>query len=164
MLAIAGGAAAVAVNEWRMPAEISQQSGGMVAFGDMVLFVLASGALALAPTFFLVRLAVEKSPRALMGALMLLAAAGPASWLMVLYFSDPANSAVSRAAPPILGLLIAFAAIPRMVAGPVLVAVEGGAFYFLTDTTARKLLIAAILMDLVPLTLFGLHMMHAILR
>src|SRR5689334_1208331 len=83
-LALAGGCAAVALNEWRMPQEISQSSGGMAAFGDMVLFVLVAGAIALVPTWFLLRLAFEFAPRAALGLLLLLAIAGPASWLVTM--------------------------------------------------------------------------------
>jgi hypothetical protein len=56
VLAIAGGCVVVALNELFMPAEISQTSGGMVVFGDMILFVLAAGALGLVPTWFLLKL------------------------------------------------------------------------------------------------------------
>jgi hypothetical protein len=59
-LSLAGGLAAVAVNELFMPAEIAETSPGMVAFGDMILFVLAAGVLGLAPTWFLLKLAVAK--------------------------------------------------------------------------------------------------------
>src|ERR1035441_9884779 len=62
-LSVAGGVAAVAVNELRMPADIAQTSPGMVAFGDMILFVLAAGFFSLAPTWFLLKLSVEKAPR-----------------------------------------------------------------------------------------------------
>ena len=48
-LSVAGGVAAVAINELRMPADIAQTSPGMVAFGDMILFVLVAGFLSLAP-------------------------------------------------------------------------------------------------------------------
>jgi hypothetical protein len=42
-LSAGGGLAAVAVNELLMPADIAQASRGMVAFGDMILFVLVAG-------------------------------------------------------------------------------------------------------------------------
>ena len=58
-LSIAGGLAAVAVNELRIPDEIKETSGGMVAFGDMVLFVLAAGFLSLVPTWFLLKVFVH---------------------------------------------------------------------------------------------------------
>src|ERR1051325_6200152 len=81
VLAVAGGCVAVALNELFMPEEISQASGGMVAFGDMILFVLATGALGLVPTWFLLRLCVEKAPRIVLALVLLMAVLGPASWL-----------------------------------------------------------------------------------
>jgi hypothetical protein len=42
-LCIVAGFAAVTVNELRMPADVAQGSPGMVAFGDMILFVLVTG-------------------------------------------------------------------------------------------------------------------------
>ena len=83
-LSVAGGVAAVAVNELRMPADIAQTSPGMVAFGDMILFVLATGFFSLAPTWFLLKLSVEKAPRALLATELLIAAMGPVSWLAMI--------------------------------------------------------------------------------
>jgi uncharacterized membrane-anchored protein len=80
-LAVAGGFAAV--NELFMPADIAQGSPGMVAFGDMILLVLVAGFLSLVPTWFVSKLSVEKAPRALLAAVLLIAALGPASWLAV---------------------------------------------------------------------------------
>jgi len=57
-----GGFVAVAANEAFMPASIAQTSGGMVAFGDMILFVLVAGFFSLAPTWFLLKLSVENAP------------------------------------------------------------------------------------------------------
>jgi hypothetical protein len=82
-LAIGGGIAAVAVNEFLIEDAIQQSSGGMVAFGDMIVFVLASGFLGLAPSWFLLKLCVEVIPRSLIAAELLFAAIGPASWLAV---------------------------------------------------------------------------------
>jgi hypothetical protein len=62
VLSVGGGLAAVAVNELFMPADVAQTSPGMVAFGDMILFVLVAGFLSLAPTWFLLKLLVEKAP------------------------------------------------------------------------------------------------------
>ena len=58
----------------------------------------------------------------------------------------------------LLGLFIAFIAIPRMVFGPVLLVIEGGAFFLVREAITRVLLAAAMLMDLVPLGIFALHM------
>ena len=80
-LSVGGGLAAVDVNELLMPDDVAQGSPGMVAFGDMILFVLATGFLSLAPTWFLLKLLVEKAPRALLATELLIAALGPVSWL-----------------------------------------------------------------------------------
>src|ERR1700753_4186161 len=84
LLALAAGFAAVTVNELLMPSDISQGSPGMVAFGDMILFVLVAGFIGLVPTFFLVRLAIDKAPRAALIAFVVVALAGPLSWLTML--------------------------------------------------------------------------------
>src|ERR1700756_5427731 len=83
VVAVAGGCAAVAVNEFFMPADIAQGSPGMVAFGDMILLVLAAGFFSLLPTWFLLKLASEKALGALVTALLIAAAMGPLSWLAV---------------------------------------------------------------------------------
>ena len=43
VLSLVAGCGAVTVNELLMPSDISQGSPGMVAFGDMILFVLVAG-------------------------------------------------------------------------------------------------------------------------
>jgi hypothetical protein len=84
LLAIVAGFAAVAVNELLMPLDISQGSPGMVAFGDMILFVLVTGLVGLLPTLFLLKLAIDKAPRAALVILALamkyVAGVGPAGW------------------------------------------------------------------------------------
>jgi hypothetical protein len=127
--AVAGGYAAVAVNEFFMPADIAQGSPGMVAFGDMILLVLVAGFLSLVPTWFVLKASVEKAPRALLAAVLLIAGLGPASWLTVVYMvsaGPPPN--VPQAGGQLFGIFIAFAAIPRMVAGPVLLVIEAVTF------------------------------------
>jgi hypothetical protein len=52
-VAVGAGFAAVAVNELFMAEDVAQGSPGMVAFGDMILFVLATGIVGLIPTLFL---------------------------------------------------------------------------------------------------------------
>src|ERR1700674_4549741 len=89
-VAVAGGYAVVAVNELFMPADIAQGSPGMVAFGDMILLVLVAGFVSLVPTWFLLKLLVEKAPRTLLAVEILIAAIGPASWLAVTYLADGA--------------------------------------------------------------------------
>src|ERR1700759_932254 len=86
-LALVAGFAAVTVNELLMPSDISQGSPGMVAFGDMILFVLVAGFAGLIPTLFLLRLAIDKAPRASLAALVVVALAGPLSWLAVKYLA-----------------------------------------------------------------------------
>src|SRR5689334_3532243 len=91
-LAAAGGFAAVIVNELRMPEDVAQGSPGMVAFGDVILFILVTGFFSLALTWFLLRLTVAKAPRTLLAFLLLLAAIGPLSWLaMILLAGAPPN-------------------------------------------------------------------------
>lgn len=166
-LSVAGGVAAVAVNELRMPADIAQTSPGMVAFGDMILFVLAAGFFSLAPTWFLLKLSVEKAPRALLTAELLIAAMGPVSWLAMFAMAvttpagGPSLPNLPQAAKELLGLFIAFGAMPRMVFGPVLLVIEGVTFFLVREGVARALLAAAMLMDLVPLGIFALHLGRA---
>jgi hypothetical protein len=165
-LSVGGGLAAVAVNELLIPADISQTSGGMVAFGDMILFVLVVGFLSLAPTWFLLKLCVEKAPRALLTTELLIAAIGPASWLAVTHLADGPGGlnlpSLPQAALQLLGPVIAFGAIPRMVFGPVLLVIEGATFLLMRERLARALLAAAMLMDIIPLGMFALHLARAI--
>ena len=158
VLSIVGGIVIVAANEALMPADISESSGGMVAFGDMILFVLATGFFSLAPTWFLLKLAVEKAPRALLAAELLIALTGPASWLAVMHLTDGPVPNAPEAEMALFGLLIAFGAIPRIIAGPVLVAIEGVTCFLIRERDRRALLGAAMLMDLVPLGIFALHL------
>jgi hypothetical protein len=161
-LSVVVGLAAVAVNELRMWADVGQTSDGMAAFGDMILFVLVAGFLGLAPTWFLLKLFVEKAPRALLATELLIAAIGPASWLAVTYLADgPSLPNLPQAVSQPLGLLIAFGAIPRMVFGPVLLVIEGATFLLARERVARALLAAAMLMDIIPLSMFALHLARA---
>jgi hypothetical protein len=161
-LAFAGGLAAVALNELRISADIAQSSSGMVAFGDAILFLLVVGFLGLAPSFFLLKLGVEKAPRALLAGELAVAALGPVSWLAVTWL---ALSAGPRGGPPPggqwLGAFLAFGAIPRMALGPPLLAIEAATFLMIRGRVARALLAAAMLMDLIPLSLFAAHMAGA---
>ncbi|MGO9943191.1 MAG: hypothetical protein ACLPIC_10550 [Rhodoblastus sp.] len=161
-LAGGGGIAAVAVNELLIPDDIQQSSGGMVAFGDMIVFVLVAGVLSLAPTWFLLKLCIEKKPRILVAAVILLAAIGPASWLAVRWLATSPNL---HSLPPsfsgALGLLIAFGAIPRIVFGPVVLMIEGATFFLIHGVFPRAMLAGAMLMDLIPLCMFALHMAAA---
>ena len=166
-LSVGAGLAAVAVNELFMPADVAQTSPGMVAFGDMVLFVLVTGFFSLAPTWFLLKLLVEKAPRALLATELLIAAMGPVSWLAMTALAvttpegGPSLPNWPQEARELLGLLIALGAIPRIVLGPVLVVIEGVSFLLVRGRIARALLAAAMLMDLVPLGIFALHLARA---
>ncbi len=162
VLSVVAGFAAVAVNELRMPENVAQGSPGMVAFGDMILFVLVTGFVGLAPTWFLLKLFIEKAPRALLVIVLLVAAIGPVSWLAVRHMAgglSPPNAPV--AVSQLLGLFIAFVGIPRMVFGPVLLVIEAAAFLLVRGRITRALLVVAMLMDLVPLGMFALHMLRA---
>ena len=162
-LSIAGGLAAVAVNELRITDEIKETSGGMVAFGDMVLFMLATGFLSLVPTWFLLKLFVEKAPRTLLAIELPIAVIGPASWLGVHYLAGGASppNPPHQAVSVLLSLFIAFGAIPRIVLGPVLLVIEGATFLLIRERVTRALLVVAMLMDIIPLSLFALHMAGA---
>ena len=161
-LCVVAGCAAVTVNELRMPADVAQGSPGMVAFGDMILFVLVVGVVGLVPTWFLLKLFIEKAPRALLAIVLLAAAMGPVSWLAVRHMAgglNPPNAPV--AVSQLLGLFIAFVGIPRMVFGPVLLVIEAAAFFLFRERVTRALLLVAMLMDLIPLGMFAFHMMRA---
>jgi hypothetical protein len=161
-LSVGGGLAAVAINELLIPADIAQTSPGMVAFGDMILFLLVAGFLSLAPSWFLLNLAIEKAPRVLLATVLLIAAIGPASWLAVIYLAGGASPPnPPRATSELLGPLIAFGAIPRMVFGPALLVIEGAIFVLARGRVTRALLTVAMLMDLIPLSMFALHLARA---
>jgi hypothetical protein len=161
-LCVVAGFAAVAVNELRMAADVAQGSPGMVAFGDMVLFVFVAGFFGLVPTWFLLKLFVEKAPRALLGILLAVAALGLVSWLSVTQIAGGASlhNMPEAVAVPVT-LFIAFVAFPRMVLGPVLLVIEAAAFLLVRGRVARALLVVAMLMDLVPLGIFALHLLRA---
>jgi hypothetical protein len=136
----------------------------MVAFGDVILFVLVAGFLSLVPIWFwfLLKLAVAKAPRALLATELLIAAIGPPSCLAMAYLAGGASLPnLPQAAGELLTLLIAFGALPRMVFGPVLLAIEGATFLLARERVTRAFVAAARLMDLVPLSLFALHLARA---
>lgn len=161
-LAIVGGLAAVGVVEALTPDHVSRSSGSMVAFGDMLLFVLVAGVLALAPTWLLFKLCAAKTPRALLVGLLMIAAIGPACWLAVAYMPHAAGpGGLPHAAADPLGVLVAFGAIPRMALGPALLIIEAAAFVLVRERVARILLAGAMTMDLVPLGMFALHLAAA---
>ena len=114
------------------------------------------------PTWFSLKLFIEKAPRTLLAIALVVAAMGPASWLAVRHMAgglSPPNAPV--AVSQLLGLFIAFVCIPRMVFGPVLLVIEAVVFLLVRGRVTRALLVVAMLMDLVPLGLFALHMMRA---
>jgi hypothetical protein len=158
-LAALGGLAAVAVNEMRISLDVQQTSGGMVAFGDVVLFLLVTGFLGLVPSWFLLKALLERAPAAVLAAELLLAAIGPPCWLAVIFIATgPKAGGALPAFEQMLGPLVAFGAIPRMVFGPALLALEAATFVLVRRPLARGLLAAAMLMDVVPLGLFAAHM------
>jgi hypothetical protein len=162
VLSVVGGLAAVVVNELRMSAETAQGSPGMVAFGDVILFVFVTGFLGLLPSWFLLRLAVEKVPRALLVTELVAAVMGPVSWLAVIDMATRSGMPNQpEAVGQLLGLFAAFVAIPRMILGPVLVVIEAVTFLMLRGRVTRALLVAAMLMDIVPLGMFASHMLRA---
>jgi hypothetical protein len=118
--------------------------------------------LSLVPTWFLLKLCLEKAPRTLLAAELLIAALGPASWLAVTGIAAGASpQSLPQAFGVVLPLLIAFGAIPRMVFGPVLLMIEAATFFLARERLTRTLLAAAMLMDLIPLSIFGLHLAAA---
>jgi hypothetical protein len=164
VLALATGFAAVTVNELLMPADISQGSPGMVAFGDMILFVLVAGFIGIVPTLFLLRLAIDKAPRTSLAVLALVALAGPLSWLTMKLLAAGPPSGPPSVFLRLLGPLIAFGAIPRIVAGPIVVVAEGLAVFLVRQRSIRIVLAAAMLMELIPMGLYALHMARAMIR
>jgi hypothetical protein len=164
LLALAAGFAAVTVNELLMPEDVSQGSPGMVAFGDMILFVLVTGFVGLVPTFFLIRLAIDKAPRASLIVFVVVALAGPLSWLTMGLLATGPPAAGYPTFLRFLGPLIAFGAVPRIVIGPVLVVAEALAMLLIRQRNMRVLLAAAMLMDVVPMGLYVLHMARAMIR
>jgi hypothetical protein len=58
-LSVIGGVAVVAVHELFVPADVAQNSGGMAAFGDMILFVLVASMSASPPGPDIVGLVAE---------------------------------------------------------------------------------------------------------
>jgi hypothetical protein len=160
-LSLAGGIAAVFVNELRMPADIAQTSPGMVAFGDVILFLLITGLLGLVPTWFLLKLFMEKAPRTLLTAELVIALLGPASWLAVMYLAGRPGSSLPNLPQlvwSLLGPLIAFCAIPRIILGPILLVIEGATFLMARGRAMRTLIPMAMLMDIVPIGIYALHM------
>jgi hypothetical protein len=81
VLSVVVGFVAAAANEALMPDDVAQGSPGMVAFGDMILFIFVTGFFSLAPTWFLLKLLVATAPRTLLTAELLIATMGPVSWL-----------------------------------------------------------------------------------
>ena len=135
----------------------------MVAFGDMVLFVFVVGFFGLAPTWFLLKLFIEKAPRVLLAIVLLVAAMGPASWLAVTQMAGGSGLPdMPQTAAALVVQFIVFVAFPRMVLGPVLLVIEAAMFLLVSGRVTRALLVVAMLMDLVPLGIFAFHMLRGI--
>ena len=166
VLSVVVGFVAAAVNEALMPDDVAQGSPGMVAFGDMILFIFVTGCFSLAPTLFLLKLLVARAPRTLLTTELFIATMGPVSWLSMTIMAvttppgGPSLQNMSQAAAQLFGLFLAFGAIPRMVLGPVLVVIEGVTLFLFRGGIARALLAGAMLMDVVPIGLYALHFAH----
>jgi len=128
----------------------------------MILFVLVAGFFGLVPTWFLLKLLIEKAPRTLVAIELLAAAMGPASWLSLTHLAGSASlpNLPEAIRTPIV-LFIAFVAVPRLVLGPVLLVIEAVTFLLIRGRVTRALLVVAMLMDLVQLGMFALHMLRA---
>jgi len=161
-LCVVAGLAAVALNELRIAVDVAQASSGMVAFGDMILFVLVVGFFGLVPTWFLLKLFVEKAPRTLVAIELVAAAMGPASWLSLTQMAGGASlpNLPEAIRTPIV-LFIAFVAVPRIVLGAVLLVIEAATFLLVRGRVTRALIAVAMLMDLIPLGIFALHFLRA---
>jgi hypothetical protein len=110
----------------------------------------------------LLKLFIEKAPRALLAIVLLVAAMGPASWLAVTHMAGGSSLPnLPEAVQALVGLCIAFVAFPRMVFGPVLLVIEAATFLLVRGRVTRTLLVVAMLMDLVPLSIFALHLLRA---
>jgi hypothetical protein len=59
-------------------------------------------------------------------------------------------------------LFLAFGAIPCMVLGPVVMVIEGVTFLLVRGGVARAFLAAAVLMDIIPLSLYALNLARAV--
>jgi hypothetical protein len=168
VLAVTIGFAAVAVTEALLPDDVAQGSPAMVAFGEVILFILVTGFLGLAPTWFILKLLVTKAPRTLLIAEVLAAAMGPGSWLAVMVMAmmtlpgGPSFQRLPQAVMQLFGLVVAFGAIPRIVLGPVLVVIESMTFCLVRGGIPRALLAAAAVMDIVPIGLCALHLAGAV--
>lgn len=152
VIAIVLGIAVVVVHAWLLPAEVIDQSGGMVAFGEMSLFVLAAGFASVVPTWFLLKLLADRAPRLLLSMLVVVAILGPSSWLLVI---------LPEAVTHIFGLLVPLVAIPRIMAAPVVLVVGAIAMHLLSSPRSRAIIAGAMLLDIVPLALFAWHLARA---
>lgn len=144
ILSVVVGLVAVGLNEALMPEDVSQGSPGMVAFGDAILFIFVAGLFSLAPTWFLLKLWVAAAPRILLAAVLLIGALGPVSWLAVTVMAMTTAPGGPSSLPDwpqtvvnLVGLLIAFGAIPRLILGPVLLVIEGLTFFLLRDSVLK---------------------------
>jgi hypothetical protein len=79
---------------------------------------------------------------------------GPVCWtLLVLANPGPPSPESSSRSDDIIGWFIAFVAIPRDVAGPILLGIEATALFLFRTAAARGLLLLAMAMDVLPLLL-----------
>ena len=88
----------------------------------------------------------------------------PVSWLAVKLLAGGPPAGPPAVLAQLLGPLIAFIAIPRIVAGPAVVVAEGLAMLLVRQRSMRIVLAMAVLMDLVPVGIYASRMASAMLR
>jgi hypothetical protein len=81
-----------------------------------------------------------------------------ASWLALASLAGGPNQRGPLVFGQVFGLFIAFIGIPRIVLGPVLLVIEGLTLILIRGRTARALLVAAALMDVIPIGLYALYL------
>lgn len=157
LLAAGAGVAAVSIRYWFAdPADVAASS-GMYAAGDMMMFLLVAGGLALVPTAWLLWLTTRAWPRVVAAGLFVLSLTGPLAWWVM---SSPDN--LRGATWPMLGLLVAFVVFPRVIVSPVACLVLFVALALAREMRTRALLAAALLIEATPVLMFAWHMARSI--
>jgi hypothetical protein len=121
----------------------------------MIVFVLAAGFLGILPTWFLLKVGIKAAPRALLVGGIVVALIGPFSWLSGERRQSIKSGPQHRRAGRLSHHL------PRHSAHGGRPGPAGVSFLILRDREMRMLLAAAMLMNAVPLGLFGSHMARA---
>lgn len=159
-LAVVGGVAVVALNELRMSEDIAQGSPGHGRFCRRHTVHASEGVLQ--PPADVVPAETDRSEGATHSARFPALSRG--YWTIDLAGDDPIRRRYGRITRvnTVSGALIALGAISRIVAGPVVMTVEGITILLARGSIMRALLAGAILMDLIPLVMSALHMARAI--